>query len=255
MPATTLPWAPGDHEPEQPVQEAISERAKCVPDTLTGDICDAAPPSLGYTGAVHGIASSSARPWVRGLSAWCGDEVSAFHRTTAAAIATCGIFARCGDHGGLRGALRRGTRGKRFGSHLRPVDDPWPRPGQGGGRLALGACAVIALFAAAITGTCWASTQARTVPPHHQCAGPGLRPLNAALLLAWMLAGIGYRRQGPRAPLSGHRRPDPAADTPIRRLPRPARPRWERRRTAGPPGATGLLTLEPAGAASPSGSR
>jgi len=126
--------------------------------------------------------------------------------------------------------LWRGTHGKRFGWHLPPVDNPWPRPGRGGSRLALrGVAPWIVLFVVALA---WDVLGIDTGPHQYHLTISALaqayRPLNAALLLVWILAGIGYEAARARAPVG---------DTSIPATPEPDTPG---------PGATlgaGMLTL------------
>jgi len=201
----------------------------------TGDTGDADAAVLGYTGAVHrhrlilGLVSVA-------LCAWCG-WVSAFHRSTVAAEVTW-VFSLAAVMA-VDLVLWRGTRGMRFGWQLRPADDPWPRPGRGGGGPARrGVAPWVVLFVVALA---WDVLGIDTGPHQHHLTISALaqahRPLNAVLLLAWMLAGIGYEAARARAPVGG-------MGTPTRRMAQDSDP-------AGP-GATlgaGLLALggHPAG--------
>jgi hypothetical protein len=133
------------------------------------------------------------------LCAWCG-WVSGFHRSTTAAEITwlCSLAAVLA----VDLALWRGRRRMRFGWHLEPGANPWPRPDRGRGRLALlGLAPWIALFFVALT---WDVLALDTGPRLHHLTISALaqayRPLNAALLLVWMLAGVGYAAARARSP-------------------------------------------------------
>ncbi len=134
------------------------------------------------------------------LCAWCG-WVSAYHRTTVAAEVTWVLS--LGAVLVVDVALWRGKNRRRFGWHLEPVDDPWPRPGREGGRLALrGVAPWILLFALALA---WDVLALDTGPHEYHLTISALaqayRPLNAALLLVWIAAGIGYVVARVRAPV------------------------------------------------------
>jgi hypothetical protein len=142
------------------------------------------------------------------LCAWCG-WVSSFHRSTRTAE-TAWVFSLAAVSG-VDIALWRGRRRLRFGWRLQPVVDPWPRPGRGGGRLALrGLAPWIVLFAVALT---WDVLGLDTGPHAYHLTISALaqayRPLNAALLLVWMLVGIGYSAARARSPLRREGSPDP----------------------------------------------
>ena len=137
--------------------------------------------------------------------------------------------------------LRRGSRGKRFGRHLRPVDDPWPRRSRRRQIGFLGVAPWIALFTAAIA---WDVLGIDTGPHQYHLTISALaqayRPLNAALLLVWMLAGIGYAAARARAPLSGTGDPIPPL-TPDPDAPGAALGAGMLAVGGSHPGATGLL--------------
>ncbi len=138
------------------------------------------------------------------LCAWCG-WVSAFHRSTAPAEITWVVS--LGAVVAVDLALCRGRRRRRFGWHLEPVGDPWPRPGHGGGDLALRGVALwLVIFLVALA---WDVLGIDTGPHQHHLTISALsqayRPLSAALLLVWMLAGIGYEAARVRAPLAAAR--------------------------------------------------
>ena len=90
----------------------------------------------------------------------------------------------------------------RYGWRLGPVADPWPRPGRGGGRQALrGMAPWIVLCVVAVT---WDVLALDTGPHRYHLTISALaqayRPLNAALLLVWMSAGVAYVAARSRAP-------------------------------------------------------
>jgi hypothetical protein len=99
--------------------------------------------------------------------------------------------------------LWQGRRGQRPGWRLEPAREPWPRPGQGGGRGArLGSSLWLAL---ALVVLAWEilGINTGTHQPHLTISALTLvyRPLNAALLMVWMLVGLGYGVARARAPV------------------------------------------------------
>jgi hypothetical protein len=136
------------------------------------------------------------------LAAWCG-WVSGFHRSSSAGEITWVVSLAAVVALGI--AFWLGRRGSRFGWRLEPVEEPWPRSGRGGGRLALRGVApwliVIALAAA------WDVLGIDTGPHEYHLTISALsqafRPLNALLLFVWMFVGIGYAAARARAPLEG----------------------------------------------------
>ncbi len=154
--------------------------------------------ALGETGAVRGrlrlVTAGVA------LCIWCG-WVSAYHRSTVPAEVTWVVSV--GAVATVTLVLRRGARGRRFGWPIRPADDPWPRPGRGGGRRALrGVAPWIGILA---VGLAWDVLGIATGPhqPHLTISAlaQAFRPLDAAVLLVWMLVGIGYEVARIRTPL------------------------------------------------------
>ncbi|HVT42364.1 MAG TPA: hypothetical protein VHD39_05225, partial [Acidimicrobiales bacterium] len=121
---------------------------------------------------------------VAGLGAWCG-WLSAFHRTSGRAeltwlVTTAAVVAvdvALWDH-------RRDA----------PAASPWPRPGPGGARHALTGVAPWLVLIAVAAG--WDSLGIDTGPHQYHLTISALaqayRPLNAALLLVWILVGVGY---------------------------------------------------------------
>ncbi len=134
------------------------------------------------------------------LAAWCG-WVSGYHRTTFAAELTWILTLAAVLLIGV--ALRRGKSGRPPGWHLEPVGDPWPRPGNGGGGPALrGVAPWLTLIVVVIA---WEILGIDSGPHQYHLTVSALaqayRPLNAALLLVWVLVGIGYEVARARAPI------------------------------------------------------
>lgn len=134
------------------------------------------------------------------LAAWCG-WVSGYHRTTFAAELTWVLTLAAVLLIDI--ALWRGRSGRRFGWRLEPVGDPWPRPGNGGGGPALrGVAPWLTLIVVVVA---WEILGIDSGPHQYHLTVSALaqayRPLNAALLLVWMLVGIGYEAARSRAPM------------------------------------------------------
>ncbi len=133
------------------------------------------------------------------LCAWCG-WVSGYHRTSTSAVITWVASLAAVITVGV--ALRRGRSRRRLGWHLDPVAEPWPRPGRGGSGAALrGTAPWIALILVALA---WDLLGIDTPPNRYHLTISALaqayRPLNAGLLLIWMLIGVGYEAARVRAP-------------------------------------------------------
>lgn len=84
------------------------------------------------------------------------------------------------------------------------MSDPWPRAGRGGGRrLLVGLSPWLGLASVVLA---WEILGLLTGPgePHLTISAlsQAFRPLNAALLLAWMVIGVGYGLARARAPLT-----------------------------------------------------
>jgi hypothetical protein len=131
--------------------------------------------------------------------AWCG-WVSGFHRTSVAAELTWLLTLGAVLLFDL--ALWRGRTSRQWGVHLQPADHPWPRQGRGGSGPAFrGAAPWIALVLAAVA---WDVLGIDTGPHQYHLTISALaqayRPLNAVVLLAWILVGIGYQAARVRAP-------------------------------------------------------
>ena len=136
-----------------------------------------------------------------GLCAWCG-WVSAYHRTTTPAEVTWVVS--LGAVVAADVALSQGRKRARFGWHLEPVAEPWPRPGRGGpGRALRGVAPWLVLITVALA---WDVLGIDTGPHQYHLTISALaqayRPLNAGLLLFWMLVGVGYEAARARAPSS-----------------------------------------------------
>jgi hypothetical protein len=140
--------------------------------------------------------------------AWCG-WVSAFHRATAAAEVTWLITLAAVILVDV--ALWCGRTGRRPGWRLRPVSEPWPRKDSGGSGPALrGVAPWLVLIVVLIA---WEILGIDTGPHQYHLTISALaqayRPLNAGLLLVWMLVGIGYEAARVRAPIDNNlTRPD-----------------------------------------------
>jgi hypothetical protein len=135
------------------------------------------------------------------LCVWCG-WVSGYHRTTGAAEITWVVTAVAVILVDV--ALWRGRSGGRWGWRLEPVGDPWPRQGLGGPGPALrGVAPWLALIVVVLA---WEVLGIDTGPHQYHLTISALaqayRPLNAALLLVWVLVGIGYEAARVRAPFS-----------------------------------------------------
>jgi hypothetical protein len=136
------------------------------------------------------------------LCAWCG-WASGFHRTTTGAQVTWLVTA--GAITAFDIALWRRAGAGRAGPCLRPASDPWPRPGRGGTRQALRGVAPWLVFVVVIVA--WEvlgiDTGGRQYHLTISALAQAYRPLNAALLLIWVLVGLGYEAARLRAPLDG----------------------------------------------------
>ena len=133
------------------------------------------------------------------LGAWCG-WVSGLHRSTGPAEITWLLSLAAVVATAF--ALKRGRSRARDGWHLEPAADPWPRPGRGGGRRALrGVAPWLALIGVVLA---WDLLGLDTGPHSYHLTISALaqayRPLNAAVLLVWLLVGIGYEAARVRAP-------------------------------------------------------
>jgi hypothetical protein len=136
------------------------------------------------------------------LVAWCG-WVSGFHRSTRAAEITWVVSVVMVVAVAL--LFRLGRRGSGFGWPLAAVADPWPRPGRGGGGRALVGVApwLVVIAVAAAWEVLGIDTGAHAAHLTISALSQAFRPLNALLLLVWMLVGIGYAAARARVPVPG----------------------------------------------------
>lgn len=142
------------------------------------------------------------------LCTWCG-WVSGFHRATTPARVTWGFSLTAVVVVDL--FLWQGRHGRRPGWRLEPVREPWPRRGRGGARRALAGTSpwlVLSLVVLAwdLLGLDTGKHEAHlTISAITQA----YRPMNAAMLLVWMLVGIGYGSARARSPVGRSSRDHP----------------------------------------------
>ncbi len=138
--------------------------------------------------------------------AWCG-WASGLHRTTAAAEITWLVSLVAVILVDV--VLWRGTKGGRLSWRLEPVRDPWPRHNRGGGGPALRGVAPWLILIAVLVA--WEIFGIDTGPHRYHLTISALaqayRPLNAGLLLVWVLVGIGYEAARVRAPVDTNAAP------------------------------------------------
>ncbi len=144
------------------------------------------------------------------LCAWCG-WVSGFRRTSGAAEITWVVSLAAVVL--VDAALWRASLASSFGWQLPRAVAPWPRGGRGGGRLALqGVAPWLILILVALA---WDILGIDSGPHQYHLTISALaqayRPLNAAVLLIWMLVGVGYEVARVRAPEDEEAAPPPAA--------------------------------------------
>ncbi len=133
-----------------------------------------------------------------GWTAW----VSGFPRASPSAVATwlVSLLAVLA----VDVLLWQGQRGRSPGVRLTPARMPWPRSGCGGWRRALvGVSPWLALSAIVLIWEILGIDTGRRAP-HLTISSltAEFRPLHAAMLLVWMLAGLGYGAARARAPLA-----------------------------------------------------
>jgi hypothetical protein len=134
------------------------------------------------------------------LCVWCG-WVSGFHHSSTPALAMWS--ASLAGVGVIDLLFWRGRRGGRLGLHLPPARTRWPRPGQeDSGRAFVGLVPWLALTLVVLV---WELLGIDTGPhqPHLTISAlaQAFRPFNAALLLVWILVGLGYGAARARAPV------------------------------------------------------
>lgn len=137
---------------------------------------------------------------VAAVCAWCG-WVSGFHRRTAPALATWLVTLAAVV--AVDVLLWQGRHGRRPGWRVEPVAEPWPPPGARGRHPAL--IGTVPWLALVLIGTAWDVLGLDSGPHQYHLTISALsqayRPLNAATLLVWIVAGVGYGLARARAPL------------------------------------------------------
>lgn len=136
------------------------------------------------------------------LCVWCG-WISGFHRTSDAAEITW--VASLAAVVVVDVILWRGSTGRRFGWQLPRATVPWPHAGRGGSWRALqGVGPWLALILVALA---WDILGIDTGPHQYHLTISALsqayRPLNAAVVLIWILVGVGFEAARVRAPSQG----------------------------------------------------
>ena len=136
------------------------------------------------------------------LCAWCG-WLSGFHRSTLDARVSWPFSLAAVVV--VDALLWQGRHRRRPGLRLEPVGQPWPRPGRGGGRLAF--IGLLPWLVLTLVILAWEILGIDSPKDRYHLTISALsqafRPLNAALLLVWMLVGIGYGCALARAPVRG----------------------------------------------------
>ncbi|HSZ37082.1 MAG TPA: hypothetical protein VK773_08330, partial [Acidimicrobiales bacterium] len=139
------------------------------------------------------------------LAAWCG-WVSGFPRSSTPAEVTWTLSLAVVI--GVAALMWLGRRGAAFGWNVGMATEPWPRRSHGGGCAALRG--VAPWLGVIVIATAWDALGIDTGPHEAHLTISALsqtyRPLNALLLLLWMLAGIGYAAARARAPCGTSRR-------------------------------------------------
>jgi hypothetical protein len=134
------------------------------------------------------------------LCAWCG-WASSLHRSTTPALAMWA--ASLAFVVAIDVLLWRGRHHRRLAVHLPPVEMHWPRPNGHGRTTALGG--VSPWLALVLVVVVWEVLGIQTGPhePHLTISAlaQAFRPVAAALLLVWMLVGLGYGAARARAPV------------------------------------------------------
>ncbi len=133
------------------------------------------------------------------LCVWCG-WVSGFHRSTSSAYITWAFSLAAVVVVDL--LFWQGQHGRHPGSRLEPSGEPWPRPGLGGHAALVGVSPWLAL-SLVVLGWEILGIDTDKQQPHLTISAltQAFRPLNAAMLLVWMLVGMGYGAARTRAPI------------------------------------------------------
>jgi hypothetical protein len=150
------------------------------------------------------------------LVAWCG-WASSFHRSTTPAWITWALSLAAVV--AMDSLLWRGRHHRRISVYLPPTGTDWPGPDHRDATHALQG--VSPWLALALVVTIWEVLGIDTGPhePHLTVSAlaQAYRPFAAALLLIWMLVGLGYGVARAKAPVdweSAKRSPGPARDAP-----------------------------------------
>jgi hypothetical protein len=148
---------------------------------------------------VHVVAANTA---ALALCGWCG-WASGFHRTTTGAQITWLVTTAAVAAFDIALWHRTGT--EREDPCLQPAREPWPRPGRGGtGHVLRGIAPWLAFIGVVVA---WEALGIDSGPHQYHLTISALaqayRPLNAALLLVWVLVGVGYEMARLRAPRDG----------------------------------------------------
>jgi hypothetical protein len=133
------------------------------------------------------------------LIAWCG-WVSGFHRSTTLAEVTWVVSLVTIVATDL--LLWQGRHRRHPGLRLEPASEPWPRPCHGPHAAMVGLSPWLGLSLIVLA---WdiLGIDTGTHEPHLTISAltEAFRPLNAAMLLVWLLVGIGYGTARARAPV------------------------------------------------------
>ena len=134
------------------------------------------------------------------LCAWCG-WASSLHRSTTPALVMWAVSLVTVV--AIDVMLWRGRRHRRLSVHLEPAETRWPRPNGRGRSHALGG--VSPWLALVLIVAVWEVLGIQTGPhePHLTISAlaQAFRPMAAALLLVWMLVGLGYGAARARTPI------------------------------------------------------
>jgi hypothetical protein len=130
---------------------------------------------------------------------WCG-WVSGFHRSSTPAVVAWPFSLAAVVVVDV--LLWRGRYGRKPGIRLEPVPDPWPRPDRGGSLRALEGVSIWLVLTLVVLAWEILGIDTGKHAPHLTISAltQSFRPLNAAMLLVWMLVGIGYGAARARAP-------------------------------------------------------